>query len=180
MGTGARGRGGGGGDTCPSSACCREATPPAGLAAPPPGALTKIPSARIFGPSLFSGFLCVRVLRHPSHTFPSALFLIQTLGSEEVRNPAVAESGHRCRWPWSWAPRSCCLSDTPSSAWASAPSWLLLGVHALIHFLLGHLLAHPLPSLLALSSSQFLCDWTFRLGPLKLDSRCASRRPEDP
>lgn len=174
MGTRARG---GGGDL-PSSACCREATPPAGLAAPPPPpqALTRIPSPPLARPPRISGFLCLRVLRHPSHAFPFTLFLIQTLGSEEVSNPVGAESGQRCRWPWSWAPRSCCLSDTPFfgvglCAFLAAPG------HRRVDPLPPWPPAGPSPALLACS---VLCDWTFGLGPLKLDSRCALGRPEDP
>lgn len=81
---------------------------------PHPGAVTTFNSAspqRISGPLVFSGFICLPALRPPSHAFLFTLFLSKTLESKEGRKPAGAGSAQQCHWPWSRAPRSCCLSD---------------------------------------------------------------------
>lgn len=155
--------------------------PPLAWPRPHPRAVTTFNSAspqRISGSLVFSGFICLRALRPPSHAFLFTLFLSKTLESKEGRKPSGAGSAQQCHWPWSRAPRSCCLSNAPW-AWGAAPSWLHLGISLLTHFLLGRLLAHPLSSLPALSSSPFLCDWTCGPWPLNLDSQRFSGRPED-
>lgn len=114
---------------------------------PGPSPLTELyppspPLARrgFLAPLCFLGYLppCSETSKLRLSVYP-----LPELESKEGRKPAGAVAAQQCHWPWSWAPRSCCLSDAPSG---SAPSWLLLGMSPLTHFLLSRLWAHPLSS----------------------------------